>query len=235
MGVSYKLTAMFSLAHGKGERLALWNLGLWNAGLIGLLVSVWARPSTLLVPGFACLLAVSAAIFVFDIGRVLRHRRRRRFSLDQWHGFVSLASFLVAAGMGVLLAAGRLPTTTWVVAYGWVALAGWFGFSIIGKYYKIVPFLIWLRRFSAVAGAAPTPLLRDLVNQRAGWVSFGLLTAGYAGVLAGVLGQSVPVLQVSGVLYALGAWLFAYNVARLLRSGTSTRKARSPAPQKAAS
>lgn len=187
MGVSYKLTEMFSLAHGQGKRLRLWNLGFWNAGLLGLLVSTWVAPSSALVPAFALWLLVSAAIYVFDIGRVLRHRRRKGFSLDQWHAFVSLASLLVAAGMGVLLAAGHQLTPTWTVSYGWVVLAGWFGFAILGKQYKIVPFLTWLRRFSRVAGSAPTPLLREMVDTRTGWVSFALLLVGYVGVTAGLV------------------------------------------------
>lgn len=216
MGVSYKLMAMFSLAHGHGERLALWNLGIWNAGLAGLAVSVWVWPAGPLVPLFAAWLAVSAGIFVFDMGRLLRHRRRRRFSLEQWHAFVSFASLLVAAAMGVALAAGHPLTTTWIVAYGYVVLVGWFGFSIVGKYYKIVPFLSWLDRFSAVAGRAPTPLLRDMVDARLGWISFGLLLVGYVGALAGLLAQSLPVLQGAGALYALGAALFAVNIARVL-------------------
>jgi len=216
MGVSYKLMAMFSLAHGHGERLAFWNLGIWNAGLVGLALSLWFWPTTPLVPAFALWLALSAAIFVFDMGRLLRHRRRRRFSLEQWHTFASFASFLVAAAMGVLLAAGHPPTSNWVVAYGYVALVGWFGFSIVGKYYKIVPFLTWLQRFSAVAGAAPTPLLREMVDERLGWTSFALLVVGYGGVLAGLLGASLPVLEGAGAGYALGALLFACNVARLM-------------------
>lgn len=228
MGVSYKLMAMFSLAHGHGERLALWNLGIWNAGLTGLVLSVWFWPTTVLVPAFALWLAVSAAIFVFDMGRLLRHRRRRRLSLEQWHTFVSFASLLGAAAMGVMLAAGLTLTPTWVVAYGYVTLVGWFGFSIVGKYYKIVPFLTWLQRFSAVAGAAPTPLLNEMVDERVAWTSFVVLVTGYVGVLAGLLSASLPLLQGAGVLYALGALLFVSNVVRLLWPRALQRPGRSP-------
>lgn len=216
MGVSYKLMAMFSLAHGHGERLAIVNLALWNAGLLGLAFSLWLWPHTPLVLAFALWLTASAAIFVIDMGRLLSHRRRRRLSLEQWHAFVSFASFIAAAGMGALLAAGQQLTATWLVAYGYVALVGWLGFAIIGKYYKIVPFLTWLRRFSAVAGLGPTPLLRDMVDERVGWTSFGLLVAGYAGVVGGLLATSLWLIQAAGVVYALGACLFAYNVGRLL-------------------
>ena len=223
MGVSYKLTEMFSLAHGQGKRLRLWNLGLWNAALSGLLISAWLAPSSRLVPSFATGLLVSAGIFVFDIGRTLRHRRRRTFSLDQWHAFVSLASFLVAALMGVLLAARHPLTATWTVTYGWVVLAGWFGFAIIGKQYKIVPFLTWLRRFSRVAGGSPAPLLREMVDSRTGWVSFALLLAGYAGVAAGLATGRVPIVEGAGAVYALGAWLFVFEMVRLIRPGSRPR------------
>ncbi len=216
MGVSYKLMAMFSLAHGHDQRLGIWNLGIWNAGLVGLTASLWLRPHSVLVTAFALWLTASAAIFVVDMARLLRHRRRRRLSLEQWHSFVSFASLLVAAGMGVVLAAGRPPTPTWTVAYGYAALIGWFGFAIVGKSYKIVPFLTWLRRYAAVAGAAPTPLLREMVDERLGWTAFWLLLVGYVGVLAGLLLASPSLIEVAGAGYALGAGLFAVNLARLV-------------------
>jgi hypothetical protein len=214
MGVSYKLTAMFSLAHGHDERLALWNLGIWNAGLVGLAFSLWLRPHSGLVTLFGLWLAASAVIFVVDMVRLLRHRRRRRLSLDQWHSFVSLASLLLAAGMGVVLATGRPPTQTWSVAYGYAALIGWFGFAIVGKSYKIVPFLTWLRRYATVAGAAPTPLLREMVDERLGWVAFWLLVVGYAGVLAGLSLANLPLIEVMGTGYTVGAAAAATNLAR---------------------
>src|SRR5579875_3862243 len=214
MGVSYKLMAMFSLAHGHDQRLGIWNLGIWNAGLVGLTASLWLRPHSVLVTAFALWLTASAAIFVVDMARLLRHRRRRRLSLEQWHSFVSFASLLVAAGMGVVLAAGRPPTPTWTVAYGYAALIGWFGFAIVGKSYKIVPFLTWLRRYAAVAGAAPTPLLREMVDERLGWTAFWLLLVGYVGVLAGLSLANLPLIEVMGTGYTVGAAAAATNLAR---------------------
>jgi hypothetical protein len=215
MGVSYKLEAMFSLAHGHDERLALANLGLWNAGLVGLAASLWLAPQSPLVSVFAIWLGLSAAVFVVDMALLLR-RRRRRLSLSQWHTFVSLGSFLAAAALGGMLAGGHLPHRSWVVAYGYIALFGWFGFSIVGKYCKIVPFLTWLRRFATVAGSAPTPLLREMVDQRVGWACFALLLAGYLGVAAGLLTASAPAVEGAGELFFVGALLFASAVVRLL-------------------
>jgi len=231
MGVSYKLTELFALAHGHGRTLALANLGLWNLALLGLALSLLFAPGTRLVPAFAGLLATSALLHVLDLGLLLRTRRRRKLTVEQWHTFASLASLLVAAGLGLSLASGHTPGRSWVVAYGYAALAGWFGFAIVGKSYKILPFLSWLHRFSGVAGERPVPLLRELVDERLAWIAFALLLPGFAGVLAGLLLADAAVVRAAGSVYAAGALVFALNAGRLLlplalsrRSGLVTQE-----------
>ena len=216
MGVSYKLTELFALAHGHGRRLTFANLGLWNLGLLGLVLSLLFGPGTWLVPGFAGVLATSALVHVLDIALLLHTRRRRQLTVEQWHAFASLASLLAAAGLGLVLALGRARGENWVVAYGYAAFAGWFGFAIIGKSYKILPFLSWLHRYSGVVGHGPVPLLTDLVDQRLAWTSFALLLPGFVGVLAGVLLADTAVVRAAGWLYAAGALVFAFNAARLV-------------------
>ena len=215
MGVSYKLTELFSLAHGYGRQLTYANLGLWNVGLLGLAVSLWFAPGSGLVMLFAFILAASAALHVLDVALVLRTRRRRNLGVEQWHMFASLASLLVAAVLGLLIVSGHDPGRSWVVAYGYAALAGWFGFAIVGKSYKILPFLNWLHRYSGTVGEGPVPLLRELFDARLAWASFALLLAGYAGVLTGLLLANAAAVRVAGAVYALGSWVFFFNVARL--------------------
>jgi hypothetical protein len=224
MGVSYKLMAMFSLAHGHDERLAKLNLLIWNLGLIGLTLSLVFAPHTSLVPIFAVVLDLSATIFVIDMILLFRRRRRKGISLEQWHAFVSFVSFLLAADMGVVLATGHRLTSTWVVAYGYVALVGWFGFSIVGKYYKIIPFLLWVHRYSQRIGSQPVPLLKDMMDERFGYASLGALFLGYLVVLAGILAVSLVTVRVGGAIFALGSYLFAYNLWTVFDDKTSTRR-----------
>jgi len=215
MGVTYKLTELFSLAHGHGRRLTYANLAVWNLGLLGLVVSLLLASGSGMVTVFAAVLAISALLHVLDIGLLLRTRRRRRLTVEHWHTFASLGSLLVAAALGVALASGHIAGRSWVVAYGYAALAGWFGFAIVGKSYKILPFLSWLHRFSAAAGQQPVPLLRELVDERLAWSSFALLLTGFTGVLAGLLLAQASLVRGGGIVYACGALLFAVNAARL--------------------
>jgi hypothetical protein len=216
MGVSYKLTELFALAHGHSRKLAFANLGLWNLALLGLCLSLLVAPQTILVVAFAVLLAFSALLHVVDLALLLRTRRRRKFSVEQWHTFASLGSLLLAAGLGLAMASGRAPGRSWAVAFGYAALAGWFGFAIVGKSYKILPFLSWLHRFSGLAGRRPVPLLRELVDERFAWSSFALLVAGFAGVLVGLLAANAAVVRGAGLIYGAGAVVFALNAFRLV-------------------
>jgi len=224
MGVSYKLMAMFSLAHGHDEKLAKSNLLLWNLGLIGLTASLVVAPHTPFVPAFAVVLDLSATIFVIDMILLFRQRRRKDISLEQWHAFISFGSFLLAADMGVVLATGHRLTTTWIVAYGFVALIGWFGFSIVGKYYKIIPFLLWVHRYSKKIGSEPVPLLKDMLDERIGYASLVALFLGYLVILAGILAASLAMVRIGGAVFALGSYLFAYNIWRVFGDKTSTRR-----------
>jgi len=114
-----------------------------------------------------------------------------------------------------------------VGAYGYAALAGWFGFAIVGKSYKILPFLNWLHRFSGAAGAKPVPLLRELVDERLAWSSFAFLVMGFAGVLAGLLVANAAIVRGAGLIYGTGAVLFAVNASRLVLA-LALRPARPP-------
>lgn len=225
MGVSYKLTELFSLAHGHGRKLTNANLALWNLGLLGLAASLWFAPGNALVMLFAAVLAISAALHVFDIALVLRTRRRRKLGIEQWHMFASLASLLIAAILGLLIVSGHVPGRSWVVAYGYAALAGWFGFAIVGKSYKILPFLNWLHRYSGTVGDGPVPLLRDLFDERLAWASFALLLTGFAGVLAGLLLAASTVVELAGSVYLAGSLVFVFNVSRLALPLAFSRRA----------
>ncbi len=233
MGVSYKLMALFSLAHGGDERIAYANLGLWNAGLLTLVAGLVFWPSGPVPVAGGSLLAASAVVFAADLLLLFRGRRRRPVSLEQAHTFVSLASLLVAAGLGLVLLTGHAPGRSWVVAYGYAAIAGWFGFSIVGKYYKIIPFLTWLHRYGSHAGAGPLPLLRDLLDERLGRLSFALLVSGYTGTLVGLLLASAATVRWSGAVFAAGALVFALNISLLLsgaRAPTRSLAGAEPAP-----
>jgi hypothetical protein len=224
MGVSYKLMELFALAHRRSWRLAHFNLGLWNAALVALVACLLLWPGSWGVTVSALALSLAVLLFAVDLYRMWAGRRRRRFSLEQGHVAISLLSMLMAAGLGVVLTLGLGLTPNWFVAYGYTAIVGGFGFAIAGRYYKIIPFLTWLHRYSRAPGPTPPPLLQDLVDERLGWVSLGLLGAGYVGILAALLTASVAVVAAAGLVYLAGAVLGVGTLGAALLPGRRTRR-----------
>jgi hypothetical protein len=103
-------------------------------------------------------------------------------------------------------------------------LVGWFGFSIVGKYYKIIPFLLWVHRYSKKIGSEPVPLLKDMLDERIGYASLVALFLGYLVILAGILATSLAMVRVGSAFFALGSYLFAYNIWTVFGDKTSTRR-----------
>ena len=175
IGVSYELLPMFMLApHDRGVwgKSVFWSA---SAGFILALASGLAAPHLSGLPsvavealgqlGRACI-AAAVALYLGDVARMYRDRRRRQIELHNRAAigaFVSLAVALVVAVVSSALDdLGRMAAPlVFVLIFGWLGGLG------MSQLYKIVPFLAWLSRFGRRLGAAPVPRVQDLVDERA--------------------------------------------------------------------
>ncbi len=208
MGVSYRLVPMFAIAPAPAGILARGNLGAFVGLLIGLVIVLWrdaARPAVAII---AWGLAVCVSIYLFDMARLYRARRRRwdLTLVTMWGGMTCLG---VAAVMGALWSTG-LPgrwfgATPWLLAYGYIALAGWCALAVCAHLIKIVPFLVWLHRYGRGMGRGPVPLLKDLLPQRAAVAAIGGYTFGFAATATGLLTGQTGIIRVGAWCAAAGA------------------------------
>ncbi len=208
MGVSYRLVPMFAIAPAPAGILARGNLGAFVGLLIGLVILLWrdaARPAVAII---AWGLAVCVSIYLFDMARLYRARRRRwdLTLVTMWGGMTCLG---VAAVMGALWSTG-LPgrwfgATPWLLAYGYIALAGWCALAVCAHLIKIVPFLVWLHRYGRGMGRGPVPLLKDLLPQRAAVAAIGGYMFGFAATATGLLTGQTGIIRVGAWCAAAGA------------------------------
>jgi hypothetical protein len=49
----------------------------------------------------------------------------------------------------------------------WILLVGFFGFLIIGNFYKIIPFLVWFQVYSPLIEQQTVSMLHELTPKRA--------------------------------------------------------------------
>lgn len=95
---------------------------------------------------------------------------------------------------------------------------GIIGFVVLGTLYHIVPFIIWVHRYSDLLGYEAVPMIDDLYNDRIAAVDFILLSGG-AGIL--VAADLLPLPSMSAALGGIfvlgGALLFLTNIILVIR------------------
>ncbi|MRH43365.1 hypothetical protein GH741_11815 [Aquibacillus halophilus] len=209
IGFSYKMVPMFSLSHGfsmKWSKLAFFS---YTIGLLSLIVSFWLETSVLQTIGWL-FSWIGFTLFALDMIEIIKKRLKRK--LDRPFTFS-----LIAIGYGWLVHSTTVFLSIFSIdhqnLWSWLTfiyIISWVMFSILGYLYKIVPFLWWTYKYSGQVGKTKVPMLKDMINEKAGTLLFVLFTAGVFGLtIAGLLQNKVAVqlfqgtMLVTSILYAL--------------------------------
>lgn len=218
MGVAYRLLEMFLLSYGAKERPGWIALGFVNAGLIALILGFLGTGTVIL--GTA-LIVVGIGFFLEQVRRIFVRRTRRKTD-TAWHlTFASFSYLALVATVGAALVA--LPDDPAVrdratLIYGLLALPGFIGSVVIGQLYKILPFLIWLHRFSPYVGLKRVPSASEILAEGPRRVQAATMHLGLVGLVAGVALDLAPLRIVGATVFALSALLAIRNFTLILRS-----------------
>ena len=97
-------------------------------------------------------------------------------------------------------------------------LFGVVGFVAVGTLYHVVPFIVWVHRYSDLLGYEPVPMIDDLYDDRLAAGDFWFLLVGLCLLVGGeLLGFASWVSGVGGGLSAIGFVLFLANVLLVVR------------------
>jgi hypothetical protein len=211
MALSWQVIPMFYLASTVSKTRRQWLLGLLMLGLILPLVSVYTDGLTsgFLTPGqLAGIAALPAAIVIWLLHPVLllrnlsqRKRKRSDASLLFWKAGLSAALLMIPIATAILL----LPDPRWQILFGWIAIWGWAGMIMHGMLTRIVPFLVWFHRHSALVGLAPVPSMRSLLSQTRIKMGFILHLGSVISGIAAIYLQLSLLAQLTGLLLAATA------------------------------
>lgn len=96
---------------------------------------------------------------------------------------------------------------------------GVIGFVVLGTLYHIVPFIIWVHRYSDRLGFEDVPMIDDLYNDRLASVDFSCFLGGLVVVVgADFTGTAPRYSGVGGGLVLIGAVLFTANMVSTIRT-----------------
>jgi len=223
--VSWEVLPMFYLA----RPLRAWQRRLW-LGLVygGLGLAAGVLPLAALSPpllGLRWMAAAAALPAIVAVGFVqpkwqadaLRARLRRRADSSLGYWYVALALAPVTAAVAIVAAV--VPDPRVRVLFVWLAVWGWAGVTVHGMLARIMPFLVWLHRYSGLVGRVPVPSIRSLLPDA--WVAAALRAHVIAlGIgVAAVLARNDALCRLLGASIAITALIVLAGMVRVVRAG----------------
>jgi len=152
--------------------------------------------------------------------------RRLLYAQTEWSPVLSRYSVVAVA----LLVWGLLTVPTWLtrpLAYEAlfgapfardILVFGVLTFVLLGSLYHVVPFLLWLERYSDRIGLESVPMVEDLYSSRLAAVDFwAVLLGGIVLVARDAFDLPVIAMAVGGTLTTVGFLVFATNMLLVLR------------------
>lgn len=153
----------------------------------------------------------------------------RRLVESQVSSTPMLTRYAVVAGSALVWSAVTLPV--WMQgplvptsrfgppAASHLLAIGFIGFVVLGTLYHIVPFIIWIHRYSDRLGYEDVPMIDDLYDDRLAAIDFWLVLVG-GGLLAFTEGFRLAATFgiVGALLVATGVLVFSWNMLHVIRS-----------------
>ncbi len=99
----------------------------------------------------------------------------------------------------------------------WILLVGFFGFLIIGNFYKIIPFLVWFQIYAPLIEEQVVPMLHELVDQKVANLQWIYSSLGLIVTSLGIFLEFEKLFYGGVILLGVGALLFFSFVYRTLK------------------
>ncbi|MBF0288841.1 MAG: hypothetical protein HQM14_13580 [SAR324 cluster bacterium] len=210
VGVGFHVIPMFYLATSFPVKQAWWVLYLLLATLIFLPASMAIRLGAhwsimALLPAIA-----GSGLFIMTLVGLFQKRKRKVVDTTLRYWQLGLSSLLLS--FLVCLIYPWLPHQNLLFFFGLLFLLG-FGVSITnGMLYKIVPFLIWLHRFSSLVGKVRVPFMSDITPAAKTKRQLQLSVVSYVVLAMGIASHQDWILQLGGILLMVSSGMLFLNL-----------------------
>jgi len=214
-GALYQLATMFTQTelHGADRYLSRFERVGYPVGVTALAGGRLVSSAPLARVG-GVLVAVSALAMAAVVARRLVETRVERTPMLSRYAVFALAAALWAALALPAWLRDPLGPAARFGAPGAVHLLalGVVGFVVVGTLYHVVPFIVWVHRYSDRLGFEDVPMIDDLYDGRLAAADFALLLVGSAAIVAGDWTGAGAAVVAGGILASVGAVVFGANI-----------------------
>ncbi len=158
------------------------------------------------------------AILLYFYQLYKMHKSRKKVIHDIWARsmYVSFLSFIIAF---ISLSSYIVFENEIILKFGlFLMLVGFFGFIIIGNFYKILPFLIWFQIYSPVIEEQPVPMLHELLPKKLTTLQWIYSTLGLFSSSLAILLNNTQLFYGGITLLSVGSVMFFLIILKIIKT-----------------
>jgi len=215
MGVAFHVIPMFYLTEAFPDRRSNLVIALELLGIICLSIGFIFQ-----VPPFWLTVASVPILigFVIFIGQiVILLKRRQRKNVDTTLRFWRLGLFCLPLSLICLSISLYRIDEVFTYLFAMLFLIGFAAAITNGMLYKIVPFLIWLHRFSSLVGKVETPTMKEILPDPPAHRQFYLFSTALVLLLISSVYPIDSVIRGIGGLWIVSNAILVYELSKSLR------------------
>lgn len=220
MGVGSKLIPMFLLSHNLNTKKLNYAYYLVNIGLIGFSADLFFRDEKAFLHVYALLMATGILFFISFLYEAYKKRVRKQLDIGLKHSFIAFLFFLLPILIGIILSFKPSLNDKFMLqiylVYGASIFFGFVSSLILGQTFKTLPFIIWMHRYSKVAGRQKTMLPKDLYSQTLVKAQYVVYMVALPTLIMGILLSVSVVIKTGAVLLLATAVLYTINVLKIV-------------------
>jgi len=218
MGVGSRLIPMFLISKYENKKMLWWIYSLINVGLISFIFIFLSSLKTQLY--FVPIVLVGIGVVLFGIFIYRSYAQRIRKKVDGQVKMSLLSVVLVVVPIIILaiiiLLFATLSNIQLVLLYGFTIFFGWITTIILGMTFKTLPFIIWNKVYSSIAGIGKTPNPKELFSSRIFMANGVTYLIGFIIFGLGIIQSSVLILNIGSIFLLITAVLYNFNVFKIL-------------------
>ncbi|MFH2132943.1 MAG: hypothetical protein ABIK68_21370 [bacterium] len=214
-GVSFHVIPMFYLTKAFSDRIAYLVIALVTVSIAALSCGFLMQLDGWWLIGAGTPALAGILLFTGTTVRLLWQRQRKMVDTTLRFWKMGLSSLIPAVFL--------LPVNlfrydeTFGYLFGIVFLLGFAVAISNGMLYKIVPFLVWLHRFSSLVGRIKTPSMKDIIGERPARVQFYLFNLSLLTIFLSVLFDLDIAMRTGGLLWAISSALLLFQLIKGVR------------------